>query len=71
MNNAHGKKRNDPSVAMINIRRGEPDATLFQIPTRYRIVERVNELGVRTGVGVIGGVSVVAPAEQIILPDKP
>jgi hypothetical protein len=59
------------SIAMINIQRGEPDATLFQIPTGYRMVERVNVPGARTGVGVVGGVSVVAPPEQIILPDKP
>jgi hypothetical protein len=65
------KKGSSQTVAMVNIQRGEPDETLFQIPSGYRIVERVNDPAVRTGVGVIGGISMSSPAGQIVVPDKP
>jgi len=65
------KKNNTQTIAMVNIRRGEPDATLFEIPPGYRIVERVNPPGSRTGFGVFGVTSMGSPSEQIIVPDKP
>ena len=60
------------STAMINIQRGEPDPLLFQIPPDYRVVERVNEPGVRQGVGVVGGVMISSPStETTTIPAKP
>jgi hypothetical protein len=65
------KKSNTQTIAMVNIQRGEPDATLFQIPPGYRILERVNDPASRTGTGIISGFSMSSPAEQIVIPDKP
>jgi hypothetical protein len=59
------------TTAMVNIQHGEPDESLFQIPSGYRIVERVNTPGARTSFGTIGGVSIGSPAEQIVVTDKP
>jgi len=60
------------STAMINIQRGEPDPLLFQIPPDYRVVERVNEPGVRQGTGVTGGFITVSPSTEITtVPSKP
>jgi hypothetical protein len=65
------KKSNTQTIAMVNIQRGEPDETLFQIPSGYRIVERISDPAAKTGVGVISGFGVGPSVEQIIVPDKP
>jgi hypothetical protein len=59
------------TVAMVNIQRGEPDETLFEIPPGYRIAERVNDPATRTGQGMVGSFGVGSSAGQIIIPDKP
>jgi len=65
------KKNNTQTIAMVNIRRGEPDATLFQIPPGYRILERVTDPAQRTGVGIVGIVRSGSSTEPIVVPDKP
>lgn len=65
------KKNNNQTIAMVNIRRGEPDAELFQIPSGYRILERVTDPAQRMGIGIIGSVGVGSSAGPIIIPDKP
>ena len=65
------KNGSTQTIAMVNIRRGEPDETLFQIPPDYRIAERVNDPASRTGTGVTGGFVMSSPVEQNVVPDKP
>lgn len=65
------KNSNTQTIAMVNIQRGEPDATLFQIPLDYRIVERVNNSTAQTGVGIVGSMGVGSSTGQIAVPDKP
>ena len=65
------KKNNTQTIAMVNIRRGEPDATLFQIPPGYRILERVTDPAQRTGMGIVGSVGSGFSTEPIVVPDKP
>jgi hypothetical protein len=65
------KKGNTQTISMVNIQRGEPDATLFEIPPDYRIAERMNNPAVRTGVGIIGSMGVGSSAGQTTVPDKP
>ncbi|MDX2044517.1 MAG: energy transducer TonB [Acidobacteriota bacterium] len=52
-------KRTDPTSGettfrLTNIRRGEPDASLFQVPSDYTVKEGVGAGGFGTGVGVGG-----------------
>jgi hypothetical protein len=65
------KSGNTQTIAMVNIQRGEPDETLFEIPPGYRIAERVNDPATRTGQGMVGSFGVGSSAGQIIIPDKP
>jgi hypothetical protein len=60
--------------AMTNIRRGEPDASLFQIPPDYHVTERVNESGARPGSGTLGpggGLVTTIPLTQSPATSKP
>jgi hypothetical protein len=65
------KKGNTQTISMVNIQRGEPDATLFEIPPDYRIAERVNNPASHTGVGIIGSMGVGPLPVQTTVPDKP
>jgi hypothetical protein len=65
------KKGNTQTIAMVNIQRGEPEETLFQIPPDYRIAERVNNPDTHTGVGITGTMGVGPIPVQTTIPDKP
>ncbi|MGH9802751.1 MAG: energy transducer TonB, partial [Blastocatellia bacterium] len=59
-------KRNDPTSGettyrLTNIRRGEPDASLFQVPSDYTVKEGGFGGGFGMGVGVGGGTFEAAP----------
>jgi hypothetical protein len=60
--------------AMTNIRRDEPDASLFQIPPDYHVTERVNESVARPGSGLLGpdgSLVTTVPAAQSPATSKP
>lgn len=70
-------KRNDPTTGettyrLTNIRRGEPDASLFQVPSDYTVKEggMGAGFGVGTGVGVGVGVGVETPVMKKRSPNQ-
>lgn len=65
------KSGNTQTIAMVNIQRGEPDETLFQIPPDYRIAERVNNPATHTEMRIVGTMGVGSSAGQTTVPDKP
>jgi len=64
------KSGNTQTIAMVNIQRGEPDESLFQIPPDYRVAERVNNPAARTGMGVVGTYGVGSSVVETPPPDK-
>jgi hypothetical protein len=65
------KNGNTQTIAMVNIQRGEPDETLFQIPPDYRIAERVINPATHSGIGIVGSMGVGPAPVQTTVPDKP
>ncbi len=59
-----GEKENRQSAAMLNIQRGEPDESLFEIPPDYRVAERMKNPAARTGTGDVRGNGKASPASE-------
>jgi hypothetical protein len=66
-----GEKEIRQSASMINIKRGEPDQSLFEIPPDYRVAERVDNPPARSGTGETSGNGKASPASETPPPAKP
>jgi hypothetical protein len=58
-------------IAMTNIQRAEPDASLFVVPADYKIVERVLKERTSTGSAPVDGIRVMTPSEPEANSEKP
>jgi len=66
-----GEKEIRQSAAMINIKRGEPDELLFEIPPDYRVAERVDNPPARAGAGDVSGNGKTSLPSETLPPAKP